>query len=189
MTQSRRYQLVHANSNPEVPHDTEDKRWWMREGEVLEQQFVKLCQESLGIEAEINPDKRADPTVADLIVQGRLADLKAQQTPFFTARRYGLDPQYCVTFNRKDYVRYLSLYPELDVFFWVNWRQTSWRDIEVQPMVGVYLVAFDSLCRRISYGVPEHSYVRRTDDHKGNARSSFLFDVRSFQCLHGGADI
>ncbi|MDO4705225.1 MAG: hypothetical protein Q4A98_03305 [Comamonadaceae bacterium] len=72
------------------------------------------------MEARINPAKNMDKTAPDLIIDGAISDLKTQNTPFFTASRYGLDPRFAVTFNRKDYERYKRIYPSIVIYFWID---------------------------------------------------------------------
>ena len=36
----------------------------------------------------------------------------------------------------------------------------------------------------VSNGAPEHSYIRRKNDTKGNAKSSFILDIRNFQMIY-----
>jgi hypothetical protein len=170
--------------NDAVPHNTEDKSWWLRHGEVLEKRFVQFCVQELGLAASINPAKAADPTAPDLVVNGQLADLKVQNTPFFSAGRYGLDPRFTVTFNRKDYERYAKLYPALIIFFWADWKQLEWRDSRVAPLSAIYQVPFATIAAKIKGGtVPEHAYQRRVGDRAGNAKSSFLLDLREFALI------
>lgn len=166
--------------NQSVPHNTEDKHWWLRHGERLELDFVDLCVTHLALDIRLNPAKLLDPTAPDLLVDGKIADLKTQNTPFFTASRYGLDPRFTVTFNRKDYERYISLYPDIAIFYWIDWTQTTWRDMSVDYLAGVYTLPFSKVCDLIERGAPEHSYINRRSDSRGNAKSSFLFDVRHF---------
>jgi hypothetical protein len=79
--------MAAEDRNVAVPHDTEDRSWWYIHGERLEERFVSICRERLKIGAMINPEKARDSTVPDLVVEGVLADLKTQNTPFFTAGR------------------------------------------------------------------------------------------------------
>ncbi len=169
--------------NAAVPHNTEDKGWWLRHGEVLETRFVELSKAKLRLDARINPEKKNDSTVPDLIVEGVLADLKTQNTPFFTAGRYGIDPRYAVTFNRKDYERYKRLYPLIVIYFWLDWTQTEWNGNKVDYLGGFFRLPFPVLAQMIDRGAPEHTYKHRLGDTAGNAKSSFIFDVRSFEPL------
>jgi hypothetical protein len=107
---------VGTERNHNVPHGTEDKQWWLRHGERLEADFVELCVTHLALDVCLNPAKLVDPTAPDLLVDGKIADLKTQNTPFFTASRYGLDPRFTITFNWKDYERYRKLYPDIIIF-------------------------------------------------------------------------
>ncbi len=166
-------------------HDTEDKAWWVEEGANQEERFVIQCREKFGIDAVINPVKKDDKFSPDIIVNGKLSDLKTQTTPFFTSKNYKCDPRFTVTFNRKDYVRYKSKYPFLSIVFHVVWDVTSWKHMSVEYLEGVYRADFSLLQYLIeSESVPEHHYQKRVNDTNGNAKSSFLFDVRNFECLY-----
>ena len=171
------------NRNFDIEHDTEDKSWWLQHGERLELDFVVKSQKLLGLDVSINPQKSVDRTAPDLMFEGRLADLKTQNTPFFSSSRYGIDPRYCVTFNRKDFERYATSYPEIVVFFWVDWKQLSYREYSISHLAGVYKVEFTQLREMVASGAPEHVYQRRIHDKAGNAKSSFLFDIRKMTSL------
>lgn len=110
---------------------------------------MDLCVTHLELGIRLNPAKLLDLTAPDLLVDGRIADLKTQNTPFFTASRYGLDPRFTITFNRKDYERYISLYPDIAIFYWIDWTQTTWRDMSVGYLVGVYKLPFAKVCSLI----------------------------------------
>ena len=169
--------------NPDVPHDTEDKSWWLLRGEEYEKSFVALCRSQLGLDARINPEKQHNPMAPDLVVEGLLADLKTQKTPFFTADRFGLDPRFAVTFNRKDYERYRRLYPSIMIYFWVDWVQTAWKNRRIKYYGGFFRAPFAAIAKTIEAGAPEHAYRHREGDRLGNATSSFVLDVREFQAL------
>lgn len=179
--------------------DTEDRSWWYKYGELGEKFFVEWVCPDIGLEGKINPQKEKDPTVPDLIVDGRLSDLKTQKTPFFTAGRYyktvengneviPYDPTYTVTFNIKDYNRYLYKYPCIDIYFWVQWKDTvyapSYGDsVTVEPISGVWMIPFLEL-REIIYNNDYHihKYTRRYGK-TGNATESYLVDLRDLKQL------
>lgn len=169
-----------TSRNPHVPHHTEDKMWWCLHGANLEQKFVELCRRQLHLEAQINPQKATDPYAPDLLVAGQLADLKTQNTPFFTAGRYGLDPRFAVTFNRKDVVRYAGHYPKIDIYFWIDWTQTAWKDQRVEYYGGIFRLPFQGIQALVDAGAKEHVYLNRVGDPR-NANSSYVFDIRSFE--------
>lgn len=168
-------------------HDTEDKAYWCRHGERQELEFVKFCRLQLPmLRVRINPAKEAgDQYAPDLLVADELADLKRQDTPFFSASRYGISPQYAVTFNRKDYERYRARYANLTVYFWIYWDAATAYDVTVHPMQAVGRVAFDRLAKWIEADkLREHVYERRQDRTDGNAKSSFVFDYRRLELLY-----
>lgn len=169
--------------NAGVSHNTEDKRWWCQHGERLELAFVDICKAKLGLSAAINPAKKRDRYAPDLVVGEILADLKVQNTPFFVSKSYGLDPRRTVTFNRKDYERYRLYYPEIDIYFWVEWTQTESDFGRVDYLAGIYRLPFADVARLIEGGAAEHEYKHRRNDTQGNARSSFLLSLDDFEIL------
>ncbi|UCJ17192.1 hypothetical protein K5Q02_02005 [Pseudomonas sp. MM211] len=169
--------------NDRVIHNTEDKGWWCHHGLHLERSFVELCSRHLRLTAMENPEKSHNPYAPDLLVEGRLADLKVQNTPFFVSARYGLNPRRTVTFNRKDYERYSRLYPQIDIYYWVDWTQTESRFGRVDYLAGIYRLPFAQLAKLIEASAPEHFYAHRMHDTQGNAKSSFLLDLDHFETL------
>lgn len=174
--------------NAAIAHDTEDRNWWYLHGINLEESFVRICTQRLSIRAMINPAKRHDKYAPDLCVDNTLADLKTQNTPFFTARKYGLDPQYTFTFNRKDYERYKANYPHIDIYVWIDWRQVEGFGAKVNYLGGFFRLPFADVARLIEAGAKEHFYLRRQDPNDRNAKSSFLLDIRDFEALFRSDD-
>ncbi|AUJ61376.1 hypothetical protein B6257_12700 [Bacillus velezensis] len=116
-----------------------------------------------------------------------MSDLKTQNTPFFTARKYKYNPQYTVTFNKNDADRYRENYPNIDIYFWVDWIAVRYfkkstnpnyrdTDIRVNPMHGVWKVSFKDLDEIIKFA-PLHKYKERVNDYQGNARESYLINL------------
>ena len=172
-------------------HNTEDKAWWVVHGATKEEEFVSLVAPQIGLKAEINPEKLKDDYAPDLVIDDdrKIADLKAQNTPFFTVGKTyrGYDPNYTVTFNKKDFDRYSELYPDIHILFWVKWLQTSMgkgiNRIEVSPIYGVWRCTLQEICSFIHEGAPLHAYQRRGEDRDGNAKNSYLLDLRRMQCI------
>lgn len=117
-----------------------------------------------------------------MVYRGKFpADLKTQNTPFFTAKKYGVDPQFAVTFNHKDYLRYKKLYPFSVIFFWVEWTTTEWKELKVKPMRGLWKVPFWKLVRDIENGsVKLHTYQKRQQDSRPNAKDSYVLDITKY---------
>ncbi len=128
------YHLFDRNGNEVTHHNLQDKGPWCQTGITFEEAFVSKYGADLSL--VINPQKQIDPYVPDLLdtSKGNLADLKTQNTPFFQARtRYNMNPQFAVTFNLKDHRRYNELYPDIDIYFWVEWLITGFKgSTEVQ---------------------------------------------------------
>jgi hypothetical protein len=171
-------------------HNTEDKQWWVIEWAKKEQLFVAQVCPKLGLSATINPAKQHNRYAPDIVVDGQVADLKCQQTPFFKAGMlYNLDPQYVVTFNRKDYLRYQRLYPSIIIYFWLDWHVREMlvgrSSFVVAPLAGVWRAPFAQLAALIEHSkAPLHAYQRRQGDIQGNAKESYLVDVRALECLY-----
>jgi cold shock CspA family protein len=166
-------------------HHTEDKFAWCLEGEKLEEAFVREIVPKIGRNLIIHPDKKYKPTSIDLYNPDtkEISDLKTQNTPFFTSTRFGFDPTYTVTFNKKDYNRYKKVYPNAIIYWYVKWNQLTWKNLSVQPLEGVWEVPFCVMAKAIETG---HAYLhvyenRKNDDE--NAKDSYLFDLRGFNRL------
>jgi hypothetical protein len=185
--------------NSAVKNDTELKNWWLKHGEVKEHEFVELmATKRPDLMVSMNPRKEVDPTVCDLIYgnAGKSSDLKCQMTPFFSAKQYGMDSKYTFTFNSKDYVRYKELYPEIDLFVWVDWKQTELklgnRNWKTEPYHAIYKISLKDIEFLVDAGqAPLHSYQRRSVsekkhplkghvDKKGNATASYLINLKLF---------
>lgn len=174
-------------SDPE--HDTEDKLYWVEEYEKKENIFCTEICPKIHLSGVINPEKEKDPTKPDLVVNGRLGDLKYQSTPFYSSGYYyGYDPQYTVTFNVKDYEHYSTHYPDIDLYYWVDYpgakKEYRGRDITINRLEGIFYIAFQGLVELIDKKKsPVHSYQRRVNDQQGNAKGSYLIDIRDLECL------
>ncbi len=146
--------------------DLQHRSVWYSRGLSKEEVFVEKFGKSLGV--IINPEKKNNPTLPDLIHQEHYADLKCQNTPLFYAQRnYGVDPQFAVTFNLKDAFNYGSFgndYPDMTIFFWVEWlvgkMSTSYNNYEVSPMEGVWKASFEQI-NKIRLRSPIHWYNQR----------------------------
>ena len=176
------YQLYDQHNQIIQHHDLQDKGVWCRSGASKEEVFVDLYGKQLDL--IINPDKITNPYVPDLknTQTGQLADLKTQNTPFFQAQsRFDYDPQYTVVFNKKDKDRYRQKYPILAIYFAIDWQAIRFEGrqrISVSPMVGVWKIPFLELDVLLEQA-PFHEYQQRTNDTKGNAKGSYVLDIRN----------
>lgn len=171
-----------------VLFNTEDRDKWYEYGEVSEKNFINKVAPTLKIDIRENPEKKCNKWAIDLYdyTNNRYADLKEQDTPFFTASRYyynGIpyDPSFTVTFNKKDYEYYSTEYKDCDIYFWVNWKQLSYEyngnTIKVLPIKGVWVARFEKMASMIESGrVVLHKYIHRKNDSH-NARDSYLFSL------------
>lgn len=164
-------------------HDLQDKSYWCRDGEKIEEAFIRLFGKSLNL--EINPEKKDNPYVPDLInIQtGQLADLKQQATPFFQAGQlYEIDPTYAVVFNEKDKIRYQKNYPNIIIYYWVNWLAVRFKmgndEIIAKPLKGIWTTDFPKFEKYLT-NCPIHYYRQRINDTQGNARGSYVCDIRN----------
>jgi hypothetical protein len=147
--------------------NVEHRAAWYALGQSRERVFVRQFGPWLG--AKINPAKAYDLTVPDLAVNGSLADLKCQDKPFFSAKFYGKEPTYTVTFNLKDAYHYGPFgkgYPNMTIFYWVEWYVVKMVMLDsgavytVPPLRGLWRVPFDKL-DTLRHNQPIHWYERR----------------------------
>lgn len=155
-----------------VPANTEDKLAWCNYGAQMERQFVADLFGS-GVGVVMNPDKRTNPYTNDLLGLFQ-ADLKSISTPFRTADRYGFDPQFAITINEKDIDRYTASYPNIILFLHIRYPEYS----------GIRIATIYRLNKFIQSGkAKKHQYLHRANDTAGNAKASYIFDLRWFDEL------
>lgn len=177
------YKLFDITNNELQQGDLQDKSWWCEDGRDKEFAFVDRYGDRLGL--QIHPDKATDPYGPDMLhVSGRPADLKTQNTPFFLARtKFNLDPRLAVTFNVKDAIRYTDNYPDILVYFAVDWVAVKMviGDITrtVEPLSGVWAARFSHL-EELFEAAPTHKYQQRIGDDAGNAQDSIVFSLADF---------
>ncbi len=175
------YKLFNIKGEEIKFKDLQNKGFWCKHGETKENVFVNIYGKRLNL--IINPDKIDDIYAPDLFntKTGRIGDLKTQNTPFFEAqKRYNIDPQYAVTFNDKDRIRYNDKYPNVEIYFAVDWQAirmiNNGIEYYVQPMFGVWFIPFESLNKIISNAY-RHEYIQRTNDKSGNAKESYILNL------------
>jgi hypothetical protein len=176
-------------NNSEVSQkDVENRPFWYEHGEAKELAFVEKFK---ALNFKINPEKRENVAAVDLLdANGNLCDLKVQNTPFFVSARYDVDPQFAVTFNKKDLIRYSIEYPKIDIVYWVEWQivkaifGTSSQEIvrKVEPMSGVWKISLGDIATLCDDKKNLHSYLKRVND-KSNATNSYVINLqhRHFQ--------
>ena len=94
------------------------------------------------------------------------------------------------TINLKDVARYKELYPNIIVIFDVLWDEANrkkvieGREYEVEPMHKTYAGFIQNIRSAvISCGNKKVEYQGRVNDTAGNAKVSYVFDVRKLQLL------
>lgn len=168
--------------------DTENKKEWCASAIPQENAFAVNRLFDLGLSGNINLAKRQDVYTHDLFISFP-SDLKSVQTPLFKAQElFGIDPQYAVTFNKKDAMRYRDKYPNIIVVFDINWKETEVNlggtIYRVNPM-HITVAGFLSDIRRAIVKSGKHTiqYKRRVHDELGNAKESYVFDSRDLHLL------
>jgi hypothetical protein len=174
------YTLFDREGKVVTLRDLQDKGPWCADGASSEQVFIQNYGKGLGL--IINPEKSFNKYAADLfnVNSKNVGDLKTQNTPFFQALTlFSVNPQYAVTFNQKDFIRYSELYPGIEVYFWVVWTVIKFagnQTIEVAPMEGVWKITLDKI-KILVKTAPLHFYQQRINDNNGNAKGSYVFDL------------
>jgi hypothetical protein len=174
------YKLFDIKGNVVKLRDLQDKGPWCVTGESFEKVFVKKYGRKLGL--VINPEKATNKFAVDLFNEKsqNLGDLKTRNTPFFEAlTRYSIDPQYAVTFNEKDFLRYYKYYSDFEIYYWIDWiaiRFEGKENIDVRPMHGIWKISLFDV-KKLVPTAPLHSYQQRIFDGLSNAKKSYVFDL------------
>lgn len=148
--------------------DTEDKQAWCKYGEQLEKEFVANSAFH-NTAFKINPDKETNPYVYDLVME-TAADLKSCKTPWrLSEKMFGIPSKYAVTIDDKDIQRYRELYPSITLIF----------DVDYPDYTAVHFTDIWRIFELIGTGLAHrHVYQKRVNDTRGNAKTSWVFDVR-----------
>ena len=89
-----------------IPINNQDRFAYYKLGNKYEDKFIEICQ-AHEIDADINPEKETNPYAPDLIVKGKVSDLKTQTLPFFKSKeKFNISPLDTITLNLKDVERY-----------------------------------------------------------------------------------
>lgn len=168
--------------------DLQDKKAWCGVGADSEDYFLENIAEKHGFHLMPHPGKSEDKYETDFQLKNGAVDvdLKHIATPFFKAGLYGRDPNYTVTLNHKDYLRYSYKYPvyrgvDMVILFWVTIKECEKFNIRVSDIMGVWSLRLTTLDDWIRNRlIPSHSYIERKSECGSNAKHSWLIDLR--QC-------
>lgn len=171
--------------------DLNNKQAWCEEyGEKIERSFCVDRLYDIGLTGFINLEKKKNIYAHDMFTVFQ-SDLKTVRTPFFKAwEKFEIDPQYAVTINMKDMQRYKELYPNIVVVFDVLWDEKICKkfiegvEYEVKPMHQTYAGFIQDIRSAVvACGNKKVEYQGRVNDTGGNAKASYVFDVRKLQQL------
>jgi len=179
--------------SPPVPTDNQNKTAWVEAyGLVKETEFVEKNLPLVPLQGRINPAKKHNKFTNDLEVIFP-SELKTIDTPFFKSGEmfagFGpFDPQYTATFNKKDYDKYKVEQPDwFTIFFHLHFvghkcaLTIRGREYKVNPIDRIYIVQFFYLKALIESGkAPLHKYGERQNDQQGNAKDSYIIDLRAY---------
>jgi len=188
------YRLFDADEREVILHNTEDKDWWLKEGEVREREFLQLCEAQNILNGIIpNPERTANRKhLPEYFYRGALLDLKDHRIPFFeAARTRNIPPRYALTLDEQDVLDIEKKYPTCRLVFYVNWiavkyrkvaigeggRETILKEITIQPLHGIWGMT-PARMRKLVADRSTHEYLRRKGDTRGNAKTSFGVDLR-----------
>lgn len=163
----------------------QDKLSFCHYGNIAEYVFCGLYFEKLGV--IINPAKTYNKDegkyMPDLfnIKSSRIGDLKTVNAPFFKAKEYyNLNPQYAISFNEKDRIKYKAKYDYIDIYFWIRFNkktiiQANRFGVVLKEVHSVYAIGFRQLDKLLDKA-PIHEYKDRKDDTNGNAKKSYIIE-------------
>ena len=84
---------------------------------------------------------------------------------------FGIPHPYAISINEKDLTRYINLYPNIILIL----------DIQFERVQAVKWVDVKRLARLAEKGIAKrHAYKNRVEDKKGNAKVSYVYDMRWF---------
>jgi hypothetical protein len=189
------YRMFDANDREVVLHNTEDKDWWLKEGEIREREFLQLCEQKNILKGiTLNPERTGkwNKALPEFFYREALLDLKDHRIPFFEAGRVrNIPPRYALTLDEQDVIDIETKYPTCRLVFYVNWmavkyqkialgedgRENVLKEIAIQPLHGIWGMT-PARMRELTADKNTHEYLRRKDDRRGNAKTSYGVDLR-----------
>jgi len=150
--------------------ENEDKQAWCQLGQTQEIDFV-ANRRFRGTAVKINPKKKADKYSHDFRLNVG-ADLKTITTEWkHSEKMFGIPYPYAISINEKDLCRYMDLYPNILLVL----------DIQFEKIKTVKWVDVKRLANLARKGIAKrHEYKNRVDDKQGNAKASYVYDMRWF---------
>ena len=147
--------------------DNEDKLSWCQYGEELEHEFLDGS-----FPVTLNPKKVSDKFTHDFFIH-LPCDLKSIMSKWIKSESlFGIPSEHAISINQKDLQRYRDLYPNLIMILNVQWS-------------GVYLLPVSYAINLIKQGkAKRHEYKNRQNDTKGNAKISWIFDLRNLEKIN-----
>ena len=144
--------------------DNDDKLSWCKYGEALEHEFLNGSHS-----VTLNPNKASDKFTHDFFIH-LPCDLKSIMSKWEKSELlFGISPDYAISINQKDLQRYRDLYPNLIMILNVKWS-------------GVYLLPVSYALNLIKRKkAKRHEYKNRKNDTSGNAKISWIFDLRDLE--------
>ena len=88
-----------------------------------------------------------------------------------------MNPNFAVTLNKQDVMDCTIKYPECQIVFWVDWKATTNFGVSVARQQGVWFLSYEHMLDLVADS-PLHTYRNRVDDTKGNAKDSYVLDLR-----------
>jgi hypothetical protein len=152
--------------------NNEDKKFWCDAGLAAEKDFIANNQIK-GWGVSFNPLKQDDPYTHDYIGICPM-DVKTIHTKWIKSQSlFGIPSDKAISINKKDFQRYAKCYPNILILCHVTWQKS------------VYLLSIDRARKLIDQGKAKlHVYKNRTNDTKGNAKSSYIFDTDDLDRIH-----
>jgi hypothetical protein len=88
-------------------------------------------------------------------------------------------------FNQKDklnYIKKTSDGSDIYIYFWVKWKKQERFNVKVLGIDAIFRVKFSSLLKLLDDN-KLHQYKQRRNDNKGNAKASYVLDVRDLDLV------
>jgi hypothetical protein len=167
-------------------HDPQDREHWHQYGVTKELALVEFLHRNpgIGLIAKMNPAKEDSPFPPDLVVDGVISELKTQNTPFFKAQtRYGLDPQWAVSFNEADFLNYRVNHRGMPIYFWVEWQTLRGYGVTLHPLSCIYRMSYDLMCSMVPTA-KLHRYQNRGGPGDKNKPTSYGLDLHRMEMIY-----
>jgi hypothetical protein len=167
------------------PGNNQNLKAWRKWHLGMTKIFVNKVAPCFGISAKINLGKLEDRGTVDVLVESGGQDIPTElavvNTPYYTAWKHGVNPDYAVSFNVRQLETLSAVEVPTLIIFWVEYPSSIAFGRRIEATRRVYWNWVSKFVAQVRKNKPPmHEYNERKEDPGENAESSYVLDIRNY---------